>query len=71
MNRTEFKNIYEQAQKVDILNNDWFNAMGWFWLNLTERQANKMIDLIIEQNNFPRETKVVTFRNGMKLRKVN
>ena len=49
MKVADFNKIYEYAKTVDVLNDGWFNTMGWFWLQLTDRQLKKMYNLLLEQ----------------------
>lgn len=49
MKVTEFNQIYDTAKKVNIVNDSWFNCMGWFWINLTDKQLKKMYSLMLEQ----------------------
>lgn len=72
MKRADFCRIYKQARNVNILDNDWFNCMGWFWLNLTELQARTMYNLILsqgaeEKHDWNTNRKFIEFKNGMRL----
>ena len=67
MKTKDFKVIYENAKKVDIKHNEWFNVAGWFWLNLTDKQLQKMWDLLLEQNHLCKGTKHITLSNGVKI----
>ena len=72
MKRSDFCRIVKQARDIDILNDQWFNTMGWFWLNLTELQASVMYRLILAQGGEEKtepETlrKYVELKNGMRL----
>lgn len=70
MKRSDFNRIYKQARTVDIVNNEWFNFAGFFWLNLTELQAETMARLILSQGNKPEHDDrgyYVALKNGMRL----
>jgi hypothetical protein len=32
-----------------VVDDDWFSNEMWFWMDLTEKQHNKMYDLMIQQ----------------------
>lgn len=42
MENSTFNRIYEQAQHVNIETDEWFNRAGYFWLNCTKLQLEKM-----------------------------
>lgn len=67
MKANEFKNCYEMAKNVDIKNNEWFNCAGWFWINLTAKQHQKMWDLLLAQNHLCKGTHHITLRNGLQI----
>ena len=70
MKRSEFNRIYKEARKVDVVNHEWFNFAGFFWLNLTEVQARCMAQLIISQGNKPQKDEkgyFVSLKNGMRI----
>lgn len=49
MKAADFNRIYKRAQTVDIRTDEWFNFAGFFWLGLTDKQYQKMIDLLKAQ----------------------
>ena len=49
MKTSDFNKYYEYAKGVNVVNDDWLNCMGWFWLNCTPRQLRKMYDLMLLQ----------------------
>lgn len=50
MRATEFKQWYEMAQKGgDVVNDSTFLVAGYFWINLTEKQTQKMSSLMVKQ----------------------
>jgi hypothetical protein len=50
MKATEFKQWYEMAkQSKKITSDSTFLVAGYFWINLTEKQLQKMAALMIEQ----------------------
>lgn len=74
MKAADFNKAYEAGKGCNIQTNEWFNCAGWFWINLTDKQHAKMIQLMIAQGA---EVVVSTFRdwkhciylkNGMMLR---
>lgn len=70
MKRSDFNRIYKKAREVDIVNHEWFNFAGFFWLNLTELQAKCMAELILAQGNEPQKDErgyFVSLKNGMRL----
>ena len=69
MRRIEFNNMYEHAKTVKIFEDDFFNTAGYFWVHLSNRQFNKMIDLMIEQGQIPDENNFVYLQNGIAFRK--
>lgn len=42
MENSTFNRIYEQAKHVNIETDEWFNRAGYFWLNCTKLQLEKM-----------------------------
>lgn len=67
MKASDFKIIYEQAKKVDIKHNEYFNYAGWFWINLTPTQHRKMWELLVAQNHLCKGTRYVTLANGLQI----
>lgn len=63
----DFNHTFKYAEKVMIVNNEWFNTRYWFWDNLTEKQLKKMWDLIVKQCGLDKECQVINFKNGMQL----
>ena len=41
--------INKNAQQVNLESNDWFNYAGFFWVNLSDRQLQKMQQLLKAQ----------------------
>lgn len=46
MQTSTFNRIYKTAQQVNLESNDWFNYAGFFWVNLSDRQLQKMQQLL-------------------------
>ena len=46
MKNHHFKPWHAQAIKEGVKNNPLFNCAGYFWLDLTPRQASAMIDIL-------------------------
>ena len=67
MKANEFKAIYNTAKDVDIKHNHFFNYAGWFWLGLTDKQYEKMWELVREQNHLCKGTKHITLASGIQL----
>lgn len=70
MRKDFFKNAYECAKNCDIKTNSYFCSAGYFWLDLTQNQLNKMIDLLIEQGCEPDKDGYVSLSSGMKFKKI-
>jgi hypothetical protein len=73
MKTQDFNRVYERAKTVNIVNDEWFNFAGFFWINLTNNQHNKMVALMIKQGakvEEYRDDKWIKLRNGLLL-KVN
>lgn len=74
MKRADFNKAYEAAKTVKVENDQWFNCMGWFWINLTDKQLTKMAELMIEQGSKIHESTIpgwshcVHLQNGMKIK---
>ena len=72
MKTAEFNRIYNRAKTVRIVDNEWFNFAGFFWINLTDHQHNKMVDLILSQGETPtiirNGTTWIVLQNGLQLR---
>lgn len=51
MKEAEFKKFWERALTVDVANDDLFLTAGYFWINLTELQQQKMCGLLKSQGN--------------------
>lgn len=49
MQTSTFNRIYKTAQQVNLESNDWFNYAGFFWVNLSDRQLQKMQQLLKAQ----------------------
>lgn len=49
MKNNEFNKIYNYAESVTIVNDSMLNCSGWFWINLTEKQHEKMYNLLLAQ----------------------
>ena len=49
MNVKEFNKVFNHAKTVNIVNDDFFNVSGCFWIGLTERQHLKMYNLMLKQ----------------------
>lgn len=49
MQTSTFNRIYKTAQQVNLESNDWFNYAGFFWVNLSDRQLQKMQQLLKSQ----------------------
>lgn len=49
MNIKDFNEIYKRAEKINVVNDDWFKSMCWFWIGLTPKQSNKMYNLMLKQ----------------------
>lgn len=70
MKTAEFKKVYGYGRTVDIVNDDFFNVAGYFWLNLTLRQITMMYTAMVCQGN---PTKVddrgeyIELRNGCRI----
>lgn len=61
MQTSTFNRIYKTAQQVNLESNDWFNYAGFFWVNLSDRQLQKMQQLLKAQAAKPWRR---TARNG-------
>ena len=71
MKNCEFNKAYERAKKVDIVNDAWFNYAGFFWINLTQRQHDKMVVLLLQQGAKPepwRDELWIKLKDGLRLR---
>jgi hypothetical protein len=70
----EFNKIYGYAKEVDIINDDYMNTMGWFWINLTVLQHIRMYNLMLKQG--AKETinakgvQQITLSNGLGILKL-
>ena len=49
MKTTEFKKYYNKAKETKVQEDPLFLSAGYFWINLTEKQQSKMVDLLIKQ----------------------
>lgn len=70
MNTAVFNKIYEQAKTVDIVNNDYLNFAGFFWINLTMLQVRKMYTLMLAQGNQEQQDergRYISLRNGCRI----
>lgn len=46
MKTSAFNRIYAEAQRVNIQSSEWFNFAGFFWMQCSERQLQKMRGLL-------------------------
>lgn len=60
-----FNSRYNYAKTVQIAKDDYFCTAGYFWLNLTQKQMDKMYDLMIQQGATPDENGRVYTENGI------
>ena len=70
MKTADFTKIYREAKTVDIVNNEWFNFAGFFWLNLTMLQITKMYALMIAQGNQEQQDErgfYIPLKNGCRI----
>lgn len=69
----DFKIAYEKAKLANIVEDEWFNTMGWFWVRLTENQMSRMFNLMKSQGakvyKSDREDfkYYIQLKNGMKI----
>lgn len=49
MKTSAFNRIYAEAQRVNIQSSEWFNFAGFFWMQCSERQLQKMRELLRAQ----------------------
>lgn len=73
MRMDEFTVVYEEAKKVNVVENEWFNDNMVFWLGLTEKQHKKMYELLIKQGAEEKEQNGktgISFSNGIFLYKL-
>lgn len=49
MKTSTFNRIFENARSVNIQSNEWFNYAGFFWMQCTEKQLEKMRMLLKAQ----------------------
>lgn len=70
MKQHDFKSVYRYARTVDIVNDDYFNVAGYFWLNLTLRQVNYMYTAMVSQGNTEKvdeRGRYIELRNGCRI----
>lgn len=70
----EFNSLYNKAKYTIVLEDEWFNTMGWIWLSLTEKQYKKMYSLLLSQGAieiFTKNGRYIDLKNGMLLRRNN
>jgi hypothetical protein len=49
MKSNEFKAMYDYAMKTIIVEDDYLTHAGYLWLNLTQKQHDKMYGLLLSQ----------------------
>ena len=68
----EFNLAYEKAKEVDVVTNDWFCYMTWFWMNLTNKQLHKMYDLMLTQGaeeKVEKDSKYIILKSGLMIKR--
>lgn len=67
MRASEFKGFYNMAAEKGI---NEVTHMGYMWINCTERQLNKMVDLAIKQGMEVKEDGFIKLDNGIRIKKL-
>ena len=74
MKEKVFNEVLERAANVIIVNDDWFNTMGWVWMSATSAQLKKLWIYAIgqgakvheEDNGTLLPDEYVQLKNGMR-----
>ena len=65
----DFNSMFKIAETCHVSTDDRFLTAGWFWIALTEKQSDKMFDLMERQGDPIDSEGWITMGNGLRIRR--